>query len=620
MSAKNLTESPPSRIARIARLLRYARPYRAGWTVIILLTLATAGVGLAMPWPVQFVIDHVLGDLPMGSVTSRVFDLVPFGSTGGGKIALAVAGVLFIYLFGAACDWLITVTWVRTGQRMVYDLVGDLLAKVQRQSLRFHHRHGVGDLMARLTGDSWCVYSVVDQILLGPARALLTSIFMIAVMARMDWKLTLIALAAAPFVGLSSYLLGAPIRVAAQRRREIETRLFAHVQQTLTGIPVVQAFAQEDREQNRFRQFANAAVSAQKRTALTSSFHGLAIGLASTFGSALVLWIGIRHVVDGTLTLGAVTVFLAYLAALQIQMRQLFELNALVQNLSANVDRVLDVLDSTEDELPEAPNAIHIKSARGDLRFERVTFGYEPGRSVVREIDLHVPAGQTVALVGSSGAGKSTLASLVPRFVDPWRGCIRLDGHDLRELSIGSLRDNIAIVMQETLLLPMTVAETIAYGRPAATRAEVESAARAAGADEFIRRLRDGYDTILSERGSSLSGGERQRLAIARALLKDATLLILDEPTASLDAGTEAEIMQALRRLIRGRTTLLIAHRLSTVRHADRIVVLDRGEIVEEGTHEGLIVANGIYARMYEMQMGGKRADASPVPAAEVTA
>lgn len=604
MQTRSQNTAETSRIARIARLMRYARPYRAGWSLIVILMLACALVGLLMPWPVQFVIDHILGGVPLGPMVSRIFETIPLGSTAGGRITFAAVVVIALCTFGSICDWLVTATWVRVGQRMVYDLESDLLAQVQRRSMLFHHRHGVGDLMARVTGDSWCIYTIVDTILIGPARSLVTAIFMIALMARMDWQLTLIALAAAPFVGVSSYLLGAPIRAAAKIRRDVESRLFSHVQQTLSGIPVVQSFAQEDREEDRFRAFANAAVSAQKRSALTSSTHGLAIGLMSTIGSGLVLWIGIRHVLAGTLTLGSVTVFLAYLASLQGQMRQLFELNATVQNLSANVDRVLEILDSTDQEVREAPNAIHLANVRGDLHFERVTFEYECGRAALQQIDLHIPAGKTVALVGSSGAGKSTMAALVPRFFDPTSGCVRLDGHDVRELSLSSLRENIAIVMQETLLLPLTVGQTIAYGRPSATREQIESAACAAGADAFIRRLQSGYDTILDERGSSLSGGERQRLAIARALLTDSPVLILDEPTASLDAGTEADVMGALRRLMHGRTTLLIAHRLSTVRHADRIVVLEHGEIVEQGTHDGLLAAGGVYARMYEMQMG----------------
>ncbi len=602
-----MTESSQkSSISRLAWMLRFARPYRRSWIFILFLTLAFSPISLATPWPMLILVDHVLGSVPAPPWLATIKGILPGADSAYGMVAwVAVAGLGF-FLLGALLDALLTLASFRVGQRMSFDLAQDLFARIQRRSLLFHGRNTVGDLLSRITGDSWCVYSIVDTLLLGPIRSIITLVLMIALMARMDWKLTLVALIAAPFIVGSSYWLGAPIRLAAKVRREVESRLLTHVQQTLSGIPVVQAFAQEDREQQRFREFADAAIGAQKRTTFAGQFHNLGTGLIAAIGSALVLWVGINHVLAGVITFGAVWVFLSYLGGMQEQFRALVTLNANIQSLSANADRVAEMMDP-EGDVAEPLTAIALPRARGDVRFESVTFGYEPDRPVLRAIDLHVPVGGKLAIVGSSGAGKSTLAGLVPRFFDPWDGRILLDGRDVRQMKLRSLREQVAVVLQEPFLFPLTVAQNIAYGKPDATREQIEAAAQAAGAHEFILQMPQGYDSFLGEHGSGLSGGERQRISIARALLKDAPILILDEPTASLDAATEAGLLDALGRLMAGRTTLIIAHRLSTVRRADRIVVLDNGQIAEQGAHAELVAAGGIYCEMYETQIGRRR-------------
>ena len=598
-----------SAISRIAKLLRYAKPYRTRWVVIALLTLSTSGLALIAPWPMQVLVDHALGSVPMSGAMRRFVQLLPSATTSASALVfwIAIAGLL-LFVVSSYVDALLNRAWLLAGQRMVYDLSVDLFAVVQRRSLLFHTRSTVGDLMSRITGDNWAVYTLIELLLLAPARAILTMLFMIALMVRMDWKLTLVALAAAPVMACSTFLLAPPIRVASKLRREIESRLLSHVQQTLTGIPVVQAFAQETREQERFRAFADAAIGAQKRATVANSFHSLGTGLIATLGNALVLWIGIRHVLHGQITLGGVLIFIAYLAVLQEQMKTLVGLNASVQGIIPSVDRVLELLDSPP-EIVEAPNAKMLFGSRGLLRFESVTFGYDRDRPpILEDVSLELPSGATIAVVGSSGAGKSTLASLVPRFVDPWNGRVTLDGMDLRDLQLTSLRRHVAVVLQEPFLFPFTIAQNIAYGTASATRQQIENAARAAGCETFIRQLPQGYETILGERGVTLSGGERQRLSIARALLKDAPVLILDEPTASLDSVTEAGLLAALDRLKQGRTTLVIAHRLSTIRDADAIAVIDKGHLAELGTHQQLLAANGLYARLYEMQTGRRLA------------
>jgi ATP-binding cassette subfamily B protein/subfamily B ATP-binding cassette protein MsbA len=342
-----------------------------------------------------------------------------------------------------------------------------------------------------------------------------------------------------------------------------------------------------------------------QRGALLKSTYGLVNGLTTTAGTAFVLYFGGQRVLSGALSVGSLLVFLAYVRSMMSASRGLLGIYGSLKATEASIDRVLEVLDAGEG-IWDAPGAKPLPTpptgVRGHVRLEGVTFGYEPGRPVLRDLTLDVSQGETIALVGSTGAGKSTLVSLIPRFFDPWEGRVSLDGVDARSVQLASLRAQVSLVLQEPFLLPLTVAENIAYGCPGASRNEIVAAAAAANADEFIRQLPDGYDTVLGERGATMSGGQRQRLAIARALLKNAPVLILDEPTSALDAETEALVLEALERLMKGRTTLIIAHRLSTIRNADRIVVLDDGAIVETGTHTELLKDGCLYRRFHALQ------------------
>jgi ATP-binding cassette subfamily B protein/subfamily B ATP-binding cassette protein MsbA len=401
----------------------------------------------------------------------------------------------------------------------------------------------------------------------------------------------------------------------------------------------VQAFGSEKRNRSQFEQLAKEAVAASQRLAVLDSAHELVNGAIATTGTAIVLYAGGLRVVAGEVSVGSLLVFLAYLGSLQGAFRGLLGIYGRLKSVEAGVDRVLAILDR-EDGVPDssawrwgwafdrrleslrtsggAPDGMlpghlpaNARRTRGHVRVDGVTFGYEPERPVLRDVTVEAHPGEMVALVGPTGTGKSTLVSLLLRFFDPWQGRVLLDDVDIRSLQLAKLRSQIGVVLQESFLLPLTVAENIAFGRPGASRAQIEAAAVAANADRFIRQLPQGYDAVLGERGATLSGGQRQCLAIARALLKDAPVLVLDEPTAALDAQTEHSLMEALERLMDGRTTFVIAHRLSTIRQADRIVMIQDGEVTEVGTHEELLEAGGCYQRFYALQFADVAVEAA---------
>ena len=595
---------------RYLKLLRYALPYRGRFSVIFVLTVLASGLAALQPWPIKLILDNVLEKKPLPQGLATLMGQLNMDP--GGLLRACIGGGLLLFLISSCLDAWITLAWTTTGGRLVNDLSCGLFARLQRRSLLFHSRNEVGDSISRVMGDSWCVHQMLDTVCFAPLHALLTMTGMIILMELLEPTLTLLALVVVPLMVGASFLFGKRMRALARRKRELETSIQSHLQQTLSGIPIMQAFAQEDREHRQFQQLATDVIAAQKQSTFLSSLGGLSSGIVTALGTGAIIWEGARLVGMGRLTIGGLVVFLAYLTSLQAQTRVLAGLYPAWQNLRASMDRLLEILDA-EPEIPEKPGAPALAHGKGRVQIENVTFGYQTGQPVLRDVSLEVLPGRVLAIVGATGAGKSTLAGLVPRFIDPWQGRVMIDGQDVRDLKLNSVRAQVAMVLQEPFLQPFSIAENIAYGRPEATRAEIEEAARLANAHQFIERLPQGYDTAVGEHGATLSGGERQRLAIARALLKNAPILILDEPTSALDVTTESLIFEALERLMAGRTTIIIAHRLSTVQRADQIIVLERGAICETGTHDELIVHGGRYAHLHKLQFQPR---AQPVVAA----
>jgi ATP-binding cassette subfamily B protein/subfamily B ATP-binding cassette protein MsbA len=576
------------------RIFSYLRPYRYPFLGALGQVFLISSFELAKPWPLKIVIDNVLGGKPLA---------LKFASSWPSELLLVVAcaALVSVYILLGGLTVINNFATIRIGQRMVNDLRSDLYMHLQRLSLAFHSRHQVGDLLYRVTADTYAIQTLTMNGLFPIVSALILLVGMFFIMVRLDWQLTLMALSVCPVLFLSISLMGSRISSAATHARERESAVYSLVQRAMSSIRVIQAFTKEEEEHRSFMAASHQSLAASLRLYTLQTLYSGVINIVIAVGTAVVVWVGARHVLSGVLTIGEIVVFTSYLASLYGPINSISQTWGLIQGARVGVRRVFEILEK-EKGLEDGTRTFAAAGAQGEVSFEDVSFHYLPEQPVLKQVRLHVRKGQTIAIVGPTGAGKSTLLSLLPRFYDPQAGRVKIDGLDVREFTLKGLRRQISMVLQPPLVFPITFAENIAYGRPEAGRDEIVEAARLARIHDHIERLPQGYGTLVGEMGATLSEGERQRLTIARAILRNAPILILDEPTSSVDAETEALIMEGLKSLTAGRTTFIIAHRLSTVRQADRIVVLREGRVVEEGTFTELMGKEGPFALLYRTQ------------------
>src|SRR5881628_2208022 len=546
------------------KVLGRLAPYGGLFVAAIAQVLAIGVLELAKPWPLKVIVDNVLGGRPLawpwvGGLGQR------------GLLAAACVALVAVYALLGALGVSSNYATISVGQRLVNDFRSELYAHLQRLSLKFHSRREVGDLLYWLTADTFAIQTLTMNGFFPIVSSLVMLVGMLVVLLRLDWGLTLVALAVVPALLLSIVGTSRRMSALASDSRVKESALWAVAQRTIGAI---QAFTTEEAEHRRFVRTSTESLAATLRLYTFQTAYSALTSVLIAAGTAAVLWFGAMHVLAGRLSVGELLVFTSYLASLYAPINSLTQTYGLIQGARVGAERVFEILETAPD-LVDGTRPLARGEVHGAVTFEEVRFGYDPSRLMLKGVGFHARAGETVALVGATGAGKTTLVSLVPRFYDSTAGRVLLDGIDVREFRLKALRQQVAMVLQPALVFPTTVRENIAYGRPDASPAQIAEAARLAQLEEFLERLPDGLETVVGEAGATLSAGEQLRITIARAILRDAPLVILDEPTAALDATTEALVMQGLERLLAGRTTFVIAHRLSTVRRADMILVLD---------------------------------------------
>jgi ATP-binding cassette subfamily B protein len=581
----------------------FVRPHRKALALASLAVVGETAADVLEPWPIKVVVDNVLQSkkLPSGWAAFVV------GRAGDDKLAVlyfALAAVIAIALVGAVSSYVEKYFTTSVGQWVAHDLRLLLYQRIQRLSLLEHGESRTGDLISRVTSDIDAIQEFINSALLGIIVNVLTLVGMIGVMFYINWRFTLIGLSIAPVLFVVVYFYTRRIKKASRAVRKKESELLSGVAEVFTSIQVVQAFAREDYEERRFnwesRQNVQAALQARSMKAKLPPTVDILVAV----GTCLVLGYGARLVLAGELSTGTLIVFLLYLGKTYKPMRDLSKMTNTVSKAAVSFERIQEVLES-ESRVRDLPTAGQAPPFQGRIEFEGVSFSYGSDLSVLKNVSFRIEPGQVAAIVGPSGTGKTTIASLIPRFFDPQAGQVKIDGMDVRAFTLKSLRDQISFVLQDTLLFRGTIWENIAYGRPDAPPEETIRAAELANAHDFIVSMPQGYGTLVGERGVTLSGGQRRRIAIARAIVRNTPILILDEPTAGLDAASERAVVEALERLMTGRTTVMIAHHLETIRHADVIFVVKDAEIVESGTHDVLLARGGVYAQLYEIQASG---------------
>ena len=593
------------------RIIDLLRPH---WKALTLALLAVAGetaTDLAEPWPLKIVLDNLLQGKRLPGWMSGVA-----GWMGTDKLAVlnfAVMAVAVIAIVGALSSYLEKYLTTSVGQWVMHDLRRTLYHHIHRLSLAEHDKKRTGDLIGRVTSDIEAIQSFITTALMGILANVLTLLGIVVVMLCMSWRFTLISLAVAPALFLAVYFFTGRIKKASRDVRKKQSELVSLVEEVLSSIRVVKAFAREDYEERRFeRQSLENVETALVARSIKMKLSPVVEIIVAT-GTCLMLGYGARLVLAGQLTPGALVLFVFYLGKMYKPMRDLAKMTDTVSSAAVGFERIREVLE-IESGVRNLPHARPAPRFKGKIEFENVSFGYNQDQLILKDVSFQIEPGQIAAFVGPTGGGKSTIISLIARFYDPLSGEVRIDGTNIRNHKIKSLRQQISFVLQDTLLFHATIWENIAYGRPEANREEIIHAAKLANAHDFIEQMPEGYDTMVGERGVTLSGGQRQRIAIARAVIRNTPILVLDEPTSGLDAASEQVVFEALGHLMEGRTSIVIAHHLATVRRANVIFVVKDNTLVERGTHDELLAAGGLYSELYEIQFRQEDSLAADTP------
>lgn len=591
------------------KTLRIRDLLRPHWKALTAGLVAVIGEGCAdllQPWPLKVVFDNVLHSGSQhghGWLNQRILSIV--GADPLAILRFAALAALGIAVIGALCSYAEKYLTTSVGQWVMHELRRTLYSHVQRMSLAYHDHKQTGDLISRVTTDIDAIQSFIASGLLGALVSSLTLVGMVGVMFYVNWRFTLIALSVAPVLFAVVYSYTRRIKKASREVRKKESEIVSVIQEVLTSIRVVKAFAREEYEQRRLEEESLESVEIALRARGMKAKLSPLVEIIVAVGTSMVLWFGARMALQGTLSAGTLIVFIFYLGKMYKPMQDLSKMTDSYAKASVGYERIREILD-TNHEVRDLPGARKAPTLRGRIEFENVSFGYDSEHPVLHDVSFRIEPGQTAALAGPTGAGKTTIVSLIPRFYDLDSGAVKIDGRDIRSFSLPSLRQQISFVLQETILFHGPLWSNIAYGKPGASQSEILRAAEMANAHEFIEKMPDGYNTIVGERGVTLSGGQRQRIAIARAVIRNSPILILDEPSSGLDAASEKLVFEALDRLMEGKTSIVIAHRLSTIRRADIILMVDDGRIVESGRHEQLLKSGGLYAQLYELQFGGQ--------------
>jgi len=580
-------------------IVGFLRPHWKALTLGLLAVVGESAANLAQPWPLKIVLDYLLQ-----SKKPPPWMALPLHWIGPDKLAIlnfAVLAVAIIAIVGAISSYLENYLTASVGQSVMHDLRRTLYHHIHRLSLAEHDEKRTGDLIGRVTTDIEAIQSFITTALLGIVNSILTLVGIVGVMLYLNWRFTLISLAIAPLLFVVVYIFTRRIKKASRAVRKKQSELLSTVQEVFSSIRVVKAFAREDYEEHRFERLSLENVETALLARNLKGTLAPIVDVIVAIGTCLMLGYGARLVLAGRLTAGDLVVFLLYLGMMYKPMRDLSKMTDTVSKAEVGFDRIREVLE-TESGLRDRPRARRARRFQGKIEFDKVSFGYEPDQLILKDVSFEIEPGQVAAFVGPTGGGKTTIISLIARFYDPLSGQVEIDGTDIRNYTMKSLRQQISFVLQETLLFRAPLWENIAYGRPEANRAEIIRAAKLANAHEFIEEMPEGYNTMVGERGVTLSGGQRQRIAIARAVIRNTPILVLDEPTSGLDAVSEQAVFEALGRLMEGKTSIVIAHHLATIRRAAVIFVVKENTLVERGTHDELLAAGGVYSELYEVQ------------------